>query len=367
MQIIRLVLLGSLVLIVSCSAEVTSSNKQNHSVDDRISLGGPRTFRLGFSNIPRTMSPVDQESIWDDAAQFGEVVVVHKTISWSEFVEGEFSVSEKYGDDIVALKQAASQRDLDLILVLDIFDSTAEQIAMLPATFDGSDFSDDLISSVLVNEVSFLARNLEPWAMIIGNEINSVFERNPDLYFSYIELYARLYERAKQINPAIIVAPSFSYEELLGSIPGTAQYGPRWSLIDPLTNIMDTFAFSSFPSYVYPAARSIPSDYYKQMIDEVELPISFLSAGFHVGEGIKEDQITTATEQRRFLERLLQESEDLEAIVLTWLLARDSEIIPERYESLASSGLFDEENAPRPGWAVWTKASRRPLAVPILD
>jgi hypothetical protein len=130
---------------------------------------------------------------------------------------------------------------------------------------------------------------------------------------------------------------------------------------------MDTFAFSSFPSYVYPAARSIPSDYYKQILDEVELPISFLSTGFHVGEGMNEDQTTTVTEQRRFLERLLQESEDLDAIVLTWLVARDSEIIPERYGSLASSGLFDKENSPRPSWAVWTRASRRPLAVPVLD
>ena len=367
MRIARLVLLGLLLLITSCSTEVTPPNDRNYSVDDRISLGGARTFRLGFSNIPRTMSLVDQESIWDDAAQFGEVVVVHRTISWSDFTEGEFSASEEYGDEIVALKQAASQRDLDLILVLDIFDSTGEEIAMLPAAFDGSDFSDDLISSALRNEVSFLARNLEPWAMIIGNEINSVFERNPDLYFSYIKLYENLYKRTKQINPAIIVAPSFAYEELLGSIPGTAQYGPRWSLIDPLINVMDTFAFSSFPSYVYPAARSIPANYYKQIVDNVELPISFLSTGFHVGEGMNEYQTTTATEQRRFLERLLQESQDLDAIVLTWLLARDSKIIPERYESLSSSGLFDGENAPRPGWAVWTRASRRPLAVPVLD
>ena len=367
MRVIRLVLLGSLLLLVSCATEATSSNDHNHSVDDRISLGGPRTFRLGFSNIPKTMSAVDQESIWDHVAQFGEVMVVHRTISWSEFGEGEFSVTEKYGDEIIALKQAAEQRDLDLVVVLDVFDSSGEQIAMLPEALKKSDFSDDLISSILLNEVSFLARNLDPWAMIIGNEINSVFERNPDLYFSYIELYEDLYERTKQINPAIIVAPSYAYEELLGNIPGTAQYGPRWSLVEPLINVMDTFAFSSFPSYVYPAARSIPQDYYKQIVDNVDLPVSFLSTGFHVGEGMNEYQATTVIEQRRFLERLFQESDNLDVILVTWLLAKDSAIIPSRYSGLSRSGLFDLEDAPRPSWAVWGRASRRPLAVPILD
>jgi len=367
MHIIRLVLFGSLLLFVSCSTESASTSHQSYSVDDRISLGGPRTFRLGFSNTPRTMSAVDQESIWDHAAQFGEVMVVHRTISWSEFTEGEFTVSQKYGDEIIALKQAVRQRDLDLVLVLDVFDSTGEQIAMLPAALEESDFSDDLVSSVLLNEVSFLTRNLSPWAMIIGNEINSVFERNPDLYFSYIELYEDLYKRTKEIDPTMIVAPSFAYEELIGNIPGTAQYAPRWSLVEPLTDVMDTFAFSSFPSYVYPVARSIPANYYKQIAETVDLPILFLATGFHVGEGMNEDQTTTVTEQRRFLERLFQESDDLDVILVTWLLARDSLIIPERYISLSRSGLFDLADAPRPGWAVWSRASRRPLAVPIFD
>ncbi|HIE83241.1 MAG TPA: hypothetical protein EYQ00_05035 [Dehalococcoidia bacterium] len=125
--------------------------------------------------------------------------------------------------------------------------------------------------------------------------------------------------------------------------------------------------WSSHSQILWILSRSIPANYYKQSAENVHLPISFLATGFHVGEGMNEDQVTTVTEQRRFLERLFQESDDLDVILVTWLLARDSLIIPERYASLSRSGLFDIADAPRPGWAVWSRASRRPLAVPIFD
>ena len=215
--------------------------------------------------------------------------------------------------------------------------------------------------------MKFLARNLSPWALILGDQVIVAFESNPYLYFRYAAEYGNLYKSVKAIDSTVLVAPSFAYEELVGVALYSGIHPPRWELLATYEGVMDMFAISTFPSFAYPTALSIPSDYYSSIKLHTDAPLFVLQTGFHVGEGYSDQQMTTVSEQRRYLERLFDEADSLNALLISWYLIQDSDQFPRSYRALGTTGLYDILGDPKPSWTVWSRIIRRPMTVPSLN
>ncbi len=372
MKTIRLIIFlqFSLFIIVSglaCEDSSASTRPDSNEPETRIPFGEPRMFRLGFGDSVREVSTEKVSQNWDRMSENAEAIVVNWQISTDEFDDDEFSVSQKYGDKVLALKAEISRRDLDLILVIDIFDTSGDEIGLTPSGPNSKWSDDNEFFLALDNELKFLARNVSPWALILGNQINLAFESNPDLYFLYAVKYRTLYRSVKSIDSSILVAPSFAYEEFMGIALNSNIHPPRWELLTAYEDVMDIFAISTFPSFVYPTALSIPSDYYSSIRQYTDAPLFVLQAGFHVGEGYADNQTTTLSEQRRYLERLFDEADDLGALLVSWYLLQDSALFPYSYRVLGTTGLYDNFGEPKPSWTVWSRTNRRPMTVPSLN
>ena len=371
MKIVRLIIAYQvclLLLLGSAACEGSGKTVEPDSIEQtQIPFGAPRTFRLGFGE---SMSGVSTEGVsenWDRISQSAEAIVVNWQVSTDEFLDDEFSVSEGYGDIVVALKSELSSRDLDLILVIEVFDSSGDEIVFTQGKSGPEPTSDGEFFRALDNELKFLARNLSPWALILGDQVNLAFESNPDLYFRYAAEYGNLYKSVKAIDSTVLVAPSFAYEEFVGVALYSGLHPPRWELLAAYENVMDMFAISTFPSFAYPTALSIPSDYYSSTKLHTDLPLFVLQTGFHVGEGYSDQQMTTVSEQRRYLERLFDEADALDALLISWYLIQDSDQFPPFYRALGTTGLYDISGDPKPSWTVWSRTTRRPMTVPSLD
>ena len=371
MKLVRLVITYQVCLFLLLGSAACEDSDETVGSDlieqTQIPFGAPRTFRLGFVDSMSGGSAERVSENWDRMSQSAEAIVVNWQVSTDEFLDGEFSVSEGYGDRVVALKTEISNRDLDLILLIEIFDSSGDEIIFTHRKSGSEPNSDREFFQALDNELRFLARNLSPWALILGNEVNLAFESNPDLYFQYAAEYGNMYKSIKAVDSTVLVAPSFAYEEFVGVALYSGIQPPRWELLPAYEGVMDMFAISTFPSFAYPTALSIPSDYYSSIKLHTDAPLFVLQTGFHVGEGYSDQQMTTVSEQRRYVERLFDEADALDALLISWYLLQDSDQFPRSYRALGTTGLYDILGDPKPSWAVWSGITRRPMAVPSLN
>ena len=98
--------------------------------------------------------------------------------------------------------------------------------------------------------------------------------------------------------------------------------------------------------------------YYAQISERTNLPVAIISAGYASGVGREGINASTPAEQRRFLQRLFSDADNLGATVLIWLIARDLSYAAEPPEDLvATLGLQQMDGTPK---EAWPEAVRRP-------
>lgn len=331
----------------------------------REQAGPPRSFALGFSALPAELTDEAYAAAFDLAANYGDVVLLQRTPSWADFLPGS-SLSPGLREATLRDRDAVEVRELKLFIALDPFDSSSRgELANLPEGYEGADLSDPDLRQAFVAEAAFLARTHRPMYMALGTEVNATFERDPDQYASFIEAYREAYDAVKVESPETLVFVTFQYEQLLGIVPWEPPHVPRWSLISDIERQIDILAITSYPSFVFSVARKVPPLYYLQIRDHTELPIAFASTGFSSAAGRDGLNASTPAEQRRFLQRLLADAEQLETELLIWLVGRDLAFVTEPpYDLLASIGLRDSRDRPKEAWVVWEEVSARPYEAP---
>jgi hypothetical protein len=177
-----------------------------------------------------------------------------------------------------------------------------------------------------------------------------------------VETYREAYRAVKAAAPETQVFVTFQYEQLLGVIPWEPPHPPRWQLLGDYVGNDDLLAITTYPSVAYPVARKVPPDYYRQALDHTSLRLAFAAVGYASAEGRDGVNSATPPEQRRFLERLLLEADQLASPLVIWFVGRDAEYLTTPpYDLLASIGLRDAHDQPKEAWALWEAAARRPF------
>lgn len=323
--------------------------------------GAPRSYRLGFSSVPATLSDEAYLAAFDLAANFGDTLLMQRAPAWANFLPGA-SISDALRDSTLAERRAAEERELIVVLGLDPFDPVArERLQGLPVSHITRDLSDPDLRNAFIAEAVFIARNLRPDYLLLGTEVNATFERSPAAYQQFVSLYAEAYDAVKAVRPETLVFVSFQYEELLGVIPWQPPHAPRWELLDDFEGRLDLLAITTYPSFAFSVARKIEPRYYTQIRDHSDLPLAITSAGYSAAEGRDGMNSSTPAEQRRYLQRLLADADALGMELLIWFTARDlSFATAPPYDLIASIGLRDADDVPKEAWPAWVEAARRP-------
>ena len=353
MALACLALLGS-----ACRAQATdgSTFSRRQATGD----GEPRGYRLGFSDTPWALTDLATRQTYDLAANYGEVILVQRAPNWADFVPGAHA-SDATREQLMTVRDAAKGRGLIVAVVLDPFDPAArDRLQRLPANYAGKDLANPDLKQAFVQEAVFIAKNLHPTYLGLGNEVNATFERNPGTYLAYVAAYKEAYDAVKAASPETQVFPSFQYEELLGVIPDLPPHPPRWQLLKEYEGKIDLFAITTFPSFAYNVARKVPPTYYSSIKDQTKLPVAFMSAGYASGPGRDNLNSSTPAEQRRYLQRLFEDADALGSPLLIWFAERDlSFATAPPYDLLASLGLRDIGDKPKESWPLWEAAANR--------
>lgn len=323
--------------------------------------GLARGFQLGFSSIPAELTESAYLQTYDLAAAYGETLLLQRPPAWADFLPGN-TVSDTLRSQTLAEKRAADDRGLNLVYVLDPFDpATRSQLQGLPASHVGRTLADGELRQALLADALFVARNVRPAYLVIGHEVNVVFERNPEAYTQFVSIYAETFDAVKEAVPETEVLTSFQYEELLGVIPWLPPHTARWELLDDFEGRLDQFGITTYPSFAFAVARKVEPFYYEQIAEQTSLPVAFVSAGYASGVGREGINASTPAEQRRFLQRLFDDADHLGASLLVWLISRDLGYATEPPEDLvATLGLQDVSGAPKEAWPAWLDALQRP-------
>ena len=99
-------------------------------------VGEPRTFRLGFSSLPARLDDEAYIEALDLAALHGDVLLVHRTPSWSEFLPG-VEPSEELRELTQREVRALEERGLALFYAIDPYDpANRGRLAALPEEYE---------------------------------------------------------------------------------------------------------------------------------------------------------------------------------------------------------------------------------------
>lgn len=326
--------------------------------------GDPRPFLLGFSDVPGELTDAAYAAQFDFIATYGEAVLLQRPPSWTSFI-GSASVSDALRDEVLAAREAARKRNLAVVVALDPFDpANRGRLVGLPSNYEGRSLADPDLRAAFVAEAEFLARNMRPQYLALGTEINTTYERNPEGYFAFIQAYREAYDAVKAASPNTQVFVTFQYEELLGIVPELPPHQPRWELLDDMGSRLDLVGLTSYPSFVYPTARKVPADYYQQIGQHTDKPIAFVGVGFSSGATRGGVNASTEPEQRRFLQRLLDDAFRMQSPLLVWFASHDLGFAASPpYDLLANIGLLTTDGVPKESWAVWEEAAQRPVDV----
>lgn len=330
----------------------------------RVTAGEPRSFLLGFSALPAVQSVEGYAAAMDLAANYGEVLLIQRAPAWESFVSNR--VSADLQGTTLAERRAISERGLKLAYALDVFDPASRgRLAGLPTRFEGRTLADPELHRAFVQNARFVALNYRPAFLILGVEVNAAFEANPDGYAAFLEAYREAYAEVKTVAPTTLVFPSFQYEQLLGVIPWEPPHAPRWRLLEDFDQRMDLFGITTYPSFVYQAAKKLPTEYYTDAQAHTKLPIAFTSVGFASEQTREGLNSSTPAEQRRFLQRILVDAETLVSPLLIWFAGRDPAYADSSpLDLIASIGLRSAADQPKDAWPSWEQAVNRPYAEP---
>ncbi len=331
----------------------------------RVTVGEPRPFLLGFSGLPAVQSVEGYTAAMDLAANYGEVLLIQRAPEWESFLAAR--VSGELERATLAERQAIAQRNLHLAYAIDVFDPASRgRLAGLPPRLEGKTLADPELRRAFVQHVRFVALNYRPAFLVIGVEVNAAFEADPEAYAAFREAYNEAYDVVKAAVPATLVFPSFQYEQLLGAIPWEPPHAPRWRLLEEYEQRIDVFGITTYPSFVYQAARKVPTEYYTDARARTQLPIAFVSVGFASEQTREGLNSSTAIEQRRFLQRALVDAESLGAPLFVWFVGRDPVYADSSpLDLIASVGLRTRDDVAKDAWQAWEQAVNRPYAGPL--
>lgn len=165
------------------------------------------------------------------------------------------------------------------------------------------------------------AEQYHPAYLGIGNEVNFQYKDAPDAFASFVSFFAETLEEVKKVSPDTKVVTVWQLEWLKGLHGGLfgGQNDPRvlsqWFLFEQFPEA-DIFAFTSYPTLIYPDPAEIPDDYFSEISTYTEKPVAFTELGW-LREG-PNGWRSSPEEQASAIERIFALTAALHPVFRVW-------------------------------------------------
>lgn len=226
--------------------------------------------------------------------------------------------------------QLVSQHGLKVMIVVQFFtQSTGQLLRPLNSTNEEH----------YLNITAAFVREYKPAYLGVGIEVNTLYEKDPASFESFVSLYGEVYDLVKSASPATQVFTIFQLEKMNGlngglyggvNDPGRAE----WNLFAQFPKD-DIMAFTTYPGLVYHNSSEIPSDYYSRIASHSAKAVGFTEIGWQSGS-IAGGWNNSEAQQGEFVEQLFALTKGLDKAFVVWSFLYDQNtIVP-----FNSMGLF---------------------------
>lgn len=344
-SIITLLLFG--LGLTGCIKDASTSN--NEEGENQIK---PRSFYAGVSGlIPRNYpnpSDSDWQNLFNTLPEYGDYLGMH--VGWNQGDLDEDGIPTTL---TVAFDQTDGESITPYVAIGFEPDELTQQEADNYIEENGQDFLEVCES---------IAQKYQPDIMLIGVEINRYFEKSPEGFGDFVDLYKDIYQAIKNISPSTMVGSNFQLDYMRGeAMRSGIEHDSHWDILDDFQPSLDIVSFTVFPFFDYNHPNEIPDNYLAEISAHTTQPIMITETGWPAKPNPNVPDISASEDiQVEYFERLLELTESLPLHALIWAFQHDPEIG-------IANGLFDHiglknnDGTPKQLFSKWTELVERPI------
>ncbi len=328
---------------------------------------------MGFTDFPHALSIDALVEAYGVIERDGDLAAMHfdSGIPWPEALSGA-PYAQQYLDELNGKAGIVPDGHVVYLAITPIsfgrdglavyHGATANE--PLPAPWDGYGFDEPDVIKAFIAHAKLMIDLYSPDYFAYAIEANALYDNRPEDWPAFLALAEAVYTSTKASHPELPVFVTLQAEWFHRD--PTAQADAITQLL-PFT---DLIALSSYPFIDELDADEIPETYFSEItalapdkpfaIAETSWPAENVDDPYPVVLPGSEDK------QRLYVERLLNEAEELDAEFVTWFFTRDFD---DQWDNVLVShpsaptlrlwkdtGLYDGEGTPRAGLSVWLEA-----------
>jgi hypothetical protein len=202
------------------------------------------------------------------------------------------------------------------------------------------------------NSAVTFAETYTTWYLAFGIEVNVLYEKSPQDFDTFVQLYQEVYTAVKNVSPATKIFPIFQLEKMKGLNGGlfggtNDPTNSQWSLLEKFPDA-DLIAFTTYPGLIYNDPSEIPPDYYNEITAHTNKSIAFTEIGWHSNTSPLGWE-SSETEQAAFLTTFFNLTKELKKEFVIYSFMFDQDTI----EPFNSMGLIDKDGKKKSAWDTW--------------
>lgn len=250
----------------------------------------------GVSFSPRSTAPEDFKGFFDAAAQAGTMV------TWA----GDIADLAKANSAPRTIAQLSEQHQLLPV-----------SVAVVPVATLANEATRQEAKLAAINFVE----TMKPKYFGLGNEVNFEYKDDTSAFTNFVHFFTETRAELKKVSPDTKVFTVWQLEWLKGLHGGLfgGMNDPdalsQWYLLDQFPEA-DFFAFTSYPTLIYPNPSDIPENYYSEISTYSNKPIAYTEVGW-LREGPKGWESSSA-EQVEFIHRFDQLTQAQQPLFSVW-------------------------------------------------
>lgn len=312
-----------------------------------------RSYRMGSAGLVPAHWPQPAAADWNRLfdtviPEYGELLGVHT--GWNEGQLDTAGVPQVIGTAF----QGTSSSGVEPYVALGVEpDRLTQQQADTYFLDHGDAFIDVLVT---------VAERHEPSILLIGVEINRFYEKSPQGFRHFLDVYRRAYEAIKEASPGTMVGSNFQYEYLIGEARRSNRaHQPHWEILEDFAPRMDLVTFSVYPFLEYDRPGDIPLSYLQPIVQHTSRPLMITETGWPSQAVAGQQELETSEQvQADYLEKLVEMIDPLPFDGLVWSFQHDIETGP-------AGGIFNHISlranggSPKEAYNDW----RELVAIPV--
>jgi hypothetical protein len=335
-------------------------------VNEPGSSGPPRSYRMGFSNIPPSPDQAVALATLDLWAKRADAAIIHVGVPWAAML-ADTSAAAKVRGEMLPLANYYRAHHFVLVVTVDVTDGLNRAAEAPELVAAGRSITDTAIQTLYREFVSAVDTILHPAYLGLAAETNLIRAAAPAPVYDAVVVMANAAaaeQRALGTTAALYV--SVQVEVAWGRFSGSNVFeGVAQDRTD--FPFLDALGLSSYP-YLggFSDPDQLPFDYYSRIDASDPLPMLVVEGGW--ASQSAGGFVTSPATQARYLHRQAELLDSARAVAVFQLSFADlalslfpppppGSILP----LFATLGLVDTVLTPKPSLAAWDSIYRRPL------